>query len=323
MPLETLGVDLGATKVAAALVDAEGCIVASHVYPTNAAKGPDEVISDIVACVRDGLGTSARGAAGLGIGVAGQIDEATGAVHSAPNLGWHHVPLRAALEQGLGLPVVVTNDVRAATWGEWMHGAGRGTQDLVTLFIGTGVGGGIVIGGYLIAGCTNATGELGHMTIVTGGRKCHCRNRGCLEAYVGGWAIAEQAREAVLRDREAGRRLVALAGGVDEITAGTVSEAYHQGDPLAVHLVEEISRHLAAGIVTVVNAFNPCLLILGGGVVEGLPELAALAEAPVRAHALEAAVSALRISRAALGNQAGVIGAAALARRKVANMAPP
>jgi glucokinase len=323
MPLETLGVDLGATKVAAALVDAEGRIVASHVYPTNAAKGPDEVIRDIVACVRDGLGTSARGAAGLGIGVAGQIDEATGAVHSAPNLGWHHVPLRPALEQGLGLPVVVTNDVRAATWGEWMHGAGRGADDLVTLFIGTGVGGGIVIGGRLLAGCTNAAGELGHMTIVTGGRKCHCRNRGCLEAYVGGWAIAEQAREAVLRDGEAGRRLVALAGVVDEITAGTVSEAYHQSDPLAVRLVEEISRHLAAGIVTVVNVFNPCLLILGGGVVEGLPELAALAEAPVRAHALEAAVSGLRISRAALGNQAGVIGAAALARRKVANMAPP
>lgn len=323
MPLETLGVDLGGTKVAAALVDAEGRIVASNVFPTNASTGPDGVIRDIVACVKDGLGASARGAAGLGIGVAGQIDEATGAVHFAPNLDWHHVPLRAALEQGLGLPVVVTNDVRAATWGEWMHGAGRGAHDLVTLFIGTGAGGGIVSGGRLLAGCTNAAGELGHMTIVTGGRKCHCRNRGCLEAYVGGWAIAEQAREAVLRDREAGRRLVALAGGVDEITAGTVSEAYHQGDPLAVRLVEEISRHLAAGIVTVVNAFNPCLLILGGGVVEGLPELAALAEAPVRAHALEAAVGGLRISRAALGNQAGVIGAAALARRKAANMAPP
>ena len=310
----TIGIDLGGTKVAAALVDADGRIVAAHVFPTNTAKGPDGIIDDIVACVKDKLGAAVGSAQGLGIGVPGQVDDASGEVDSAINLGWQRVPLRAALERRLGLPVVVTNDVRAATWGEWVYGAGRGTDDLVTLFIGTGVGGGVVIGGRLLVGCTGAAAELGHVTIVTGGRKCHCPNSGCLEAYVGGWAIAEAAREAVLRDREAGRRLAALAGGLERITAATVGDAYHQGDPLAVHLVAEISQHLAAGIVTLVHAFNPCLIIFGGGVIEGLPELAMLAEAPARAHVFKASLTRLRFARAALGRQAGVIGAAAMAR---------
>ncbi len=317
MPSLTLGVDLGGTKVAVGLVDADGNIVASHVYPTHADAGPAAVIVGIVTCVKTSLGDAAKDAAALGVGVAGQVDAATGAVHSAPNLNWREVPLAAELEKSLGIPVAVTNDVRAAAWGEWAHGAGQGVNDLVTLFVGTGVGGGVVSGGRMLVGCTNTAGELGHITIVTGGRKCTCPNSGCLEAYTGGWAIAEQAREAVARDPSSGRRLVAMAGGVREITARTVTQAYREGDPLARRLVDEISVHLAAGIVGFVNAFNPCLCILGGGVLEGLPELAAMVEEPVHAHALEAAVARLRIVRAALGNQAGVVGAAAMARARV------
>ncbi len=317
MSLNTLGVDLGGTKVAVALADAGGSVLTSDVYPTQADRGPAAVIADIVTCVKERLGGPAKDAAALGVGVAGQVDETTGAVHFAPNLRWHEVALGAELEQALGMPVVVTNDVRAATWGEWIHGAGRGARDLVTLFIGTGVGGGIISGGRVLVGCTNTAGELGHVTIVTGGRKCTCPNSGCLEAYVGGWAIAEQAREAVARDLAAGKRLVAIAGGVGDITARSVTQAYREGDALAVRLVQEISRHLAAGMVGIVNAFNPCLFILGGGVLEGLPELATFVEGPVRTHALEAAVRGLRVVRAALGNQAGVVGAAAMARHRI------
>jgi glucokinase len=310
----TLGVDLGATKVAAAVVDAEGRAVASHVFPTKAEKGPEGIIDDITVCVQDMLRAAGGSAEGVGIGVPGQIDAATGAVRFAPNLGWRDVPLRDVLERSLGLPVVVTNDVRAATWGEWKHGAGQGIDDLVMLFIGTGVGGGIISGGRVLVGCTNTAGELGHLTIVAGGRPCHCRNRGCLEAYVGGWAIAEQAREAVARDPQAGRLLLALAGDAAAITTYTVGDAYARADPLTVRLVGEVGRHLASGIVGVVNALNPCLVILGGGVIEGLPELVALAERLVRAQAIEAAVGELRIVRAGLGRHAGVIGAASLAR---------
>jgi glucokinase len=313
----TIGIDLGGTKVAAALVDAGGRVLAAGVFPTNPEQGPEGIITGVAARVLDMLGAAGCSAEGVGIGVPGQVDDATGAVRFAPNLDWRDVPLREALQARLGLPVTVTNDVRAATWGEWEHGTGRGARDLMAIFVGTGVGGGIVADGRLLTGCTNTAGEVGHMTIVTGGRPCRCRNHGCLEAYAGGWAIAERAREAVLAEPEAGRQLLALAQG-GEVTAGVVSEAFHQHDPLAARLVHQTGQYLAAGIVTLVNALNPCLLILGGGVIEGLPELVPVVEASVRARALAAAVTGLRITRPALGPQAGVIGAAAMARRRPA-----
>ncbi len=318
MSFATLGVDLGGTKIAAALVDAGGKILAEHTIPTGAERNAAPVIADIIACVRERLGPHARDAAALGIGVAGQIDPADGTVRDAPNIHWHDVPLGAELSSALGLPVFVTNDVRAATWGEWLHGAGRGAQDLITLFVGTGVGGGIVSGGRILTGCTNTAGEVGHVTVVTDGRRCTCSNRGCLEAYVGGWAIAAQAREAARAEPADARRLIDLAGSVEAITAKTVTQAFREGDRLAQRLVDEVARHLAAGIVTFVNAFNPCLFILGGGVIEGVPELAEMVEGPVRAHALAAATRQLQFARAALGNDAGVVGAAAIARDAVA-----
>lgn len=313
----TLGVDLGGTKVETSLVDATGRILASHRHPTQPEKGLDGVIANIIICVESCLGEASKSAQGLGIGMAGQIEKDAGIVRFAPNLGWHNVPLKAKLEEALEIPVVVTNDVRAATYGEWSYGSGQGIDDLVCVFVGTGVGGGIVSGGRLLEGCNNTAGELGHMTIVTGGRQCHCRNQGCLEAYAGGWAIAERAQEAVRSDPRAGQPLIALAGGIEQISAATVTEAYANGDPLAQHIVEETAQFLAAGLVGIVNAFNPCLLVLGGGVIQGLPEYVSMAERIVRLKALEAVLEELRIVSAALGNKAGAIGAAALARHKL------
>ena len=155
------------------------------------------------------------------------------------------------------------------------------------------------------------------MTIVADGRRCHCPNRGCLEAYAGGWAIAERAQEAVGADLQAGQRLVALAGDIKQISAATVSQACSDGDPLARHLVEETAQYLAAGVVGIINAFNPCLLVLGGGVIQGRPEYVSEVERVVRENALQAAVQGLRIAMAALGDKAGVIGAAALARDEI------
>ena len=152
------------------------------------------------------------------------------------------------------------------------------------------------------------------MTIVAGGRKCHCPNEGCLEAYAGGWAIAERAQDAVRANPQAGQGLLALAGDISHISAITVSQAYKTGDALAQRLVKDTSRYLAAGVVSVVNAFNPCLLILGGGVIEGLPDLLPMVEKRVLAQALPTPAKTLRITTGALGNKAGVIGAAALAR---------
>jgi glucokinase len=236
-------------------------------------------------------------------------------VRFAPNLGWRDVPLRAELEKSLGLPVVVANDVRAATWGEWLYGAGQGMDDLICLFVGTGIGGGIISGGRLLEGYSNSAGELGHMTVVVGGRKCHCPNQGCLEAYAGGWAIAERAQEALQLNPSSGQNMIALAGSVENITATTVSQAFRSGDSVARWLVEETSQYLTAGIVSIINAFNPGLLVLGGGVIRGLPELVQTVEQGLRRQALEVAVEGVKVVPGALEGQSGVIGAAALARK--------
>jgi glucokinase len=238
-----------------------------------------------------------------------------GVVRYAPNLKWRNVPLKDKLEEKLKMPVVVTNDVRAATWGEWRYGSGRGVDDLIVLFVGTGIGGGVISNGNMIVGCSNTGGELGHITIVVDGRNCHCPNMGCLEAYAGGWAIAERAQEAVRAKPKEGQRLTSLAGGIKKITAATVSQTYQEGNQLANRLVEETGRYLAAGVVSIVNAFNPCLLVLGGGVIEGLPELVHMVEEFVRNRALKAATENLKIVKASLGGDAGVVGAAALAQK--------
>lgn len=309
----TLGVDLGGTKVETALIDGQGRVLASHREPTHPDRGAERIIDDIVNCIDRCLDKGAGRAEALGIGVAGQIDR-SGIVRASPNLGWVDVPLKALLEAKTGLPVVVINDVRAALWGEWSHGAGRGTDDLVVVFVGTGIGGGVISGGRVLEGCGNAAGELGHMVIVRDGRKCHCPNRGCLEAYAGGWAIAERAQGSVRSDPIAGQRLTSLAGSVEAITAGTVALAFGEQDALALRLVAETAEYLGQGLVSVVNAFNPCRLILGGGVVEGLPGMIPVVERILRDRALSAASESLRIIKAALGGEAGIVGAAALAQ---------
>ncbi|MEE8401551.1 MAG: ROK family protein, partial [Candidatus Hydrothermarchaeaceae archaeon] len=209
-----------------------------------------------------------------------------------------------------------TNDVRAATYGEWQHGSGKGVDDMVVIFVGTGIGGGVVSGGRILEGCYNTGGELGHTMLVSGGRKCRCPNRGCLEAYSGGWAIAERAKEAVSENPAQGETLKTLGGGTKNITAATVSQAYGEGDILAKRLVEETGKYLASGVVGIVNAFSPCLLAFGGGVIEGLPVLINAVEKTIRKRALTPGSEKLKVVKGELGVKAGVIGASEMARNR-------
>jgi glucokinase len=312
----TLGIDLGGTKVKTALVDSNGRISSSHKSATHADKDADNIIEDVLVCIEKCLGETSFEAHALGIGIAGQVD-LNGTVLNSPNLGWRNVSLREKIEGRLRIPVFVTNDVRAATLGEWWHGSGKGVNDLIVLFVGTGIGGGVISNGRVISGCSNTGGELGHITIVRDGRKCHCPNEGCLEAYAGGWAIAERAQEAVRLKQDGSQLLVSLAGGIDNITAAHVGKAFHERNEFAIQLVEETGRFLASGVTGIVNAFNPCLLVFGGGVIEGIPELIHLVEETVRKKALEAATEKLKMSKAKLGGDAGVIGAATLAQKMI------
>lgn len=312
-----IGVDLGGTKIELALVAGDGRILAKHRVQTHADRGREAVEQAIVEAVRQLRQAEAARPVGLGIGVAGQIGVDGATVRFAPNLNWHDVPLQLELQRQLELPVTVLNDVRAATWGEWLFGAGQGCDDLVCLFVGTGIGGGVVSGSQLLQGAGNSAGELGHITVDLHGPECHCGNHGCLEALAGGWAIGRRVRQAVGADPGAGVALLAqTAGQPEQLTAEDLARAFHAGDPLAGRLVAEIAEALSAGAAGLVNAFNPQRLILGGGVIEGLPELVALVDEGLRKRALAAACQGLEVCRAQHHNDAGVLGAAAVALRR-------
>jgi glucokinase len=312
----TIGVDLGGTKLDIGIVDMSGNVIDRMLIKTKAQEGAKAIIQDIITAIQELCAKNTQGnIVSIGVGVAGQIDSETGSVHFAPNLNWHDIPLQQELRDILGLPVYVINDVRAATWGEWLHGAGKGEDDLLCLFIGTGIGGGIVSGGQMLTGCSNSAGEVGHMTIDVNGPKCTCGNYGCFEALAGGWAIARRAREAVIHDPQAGKAFLSLVDGkAEDLSAKHVFQLFRSGDPLARLIVNEVSNYLVAGVAGLVNVFNPRRIIIGGGIINGHPEFINEIRAGVSKRALHVAVEHLQVVEAALHVDAGMIGAAAFAR---------
>ncbi len=312
----TIGIDLGGTKLNVGLVDGNGCLLSSYKSLVHPSKEPKKVIAQILEGINICISKANQDAKAVGIGIAAQVDK-KGIIRSSPNLGWINFPLNKKLEKKLNLPVFVTNDVRAATLGEWKFGSGREITDLVVLFVGTGVGGGIISGGKMIFGCNNIGGELGHITLIYNGRKCRCPNKGCLEAYVGGWAIAERAQETIRTNPTEGKNLLSMVGSFEGITAATIGEAYAKGDYMARKLVDDTGKYLAAGVVGIVNLFNPCCLILGGGVIDGIPDLIQMVKNQIKSRAFEVSVSDLKILKGSLGNNAAVIGSANLAQNLV------
>ena len=311
-----LGIDLGATKVVSALLDESGKVIHHSGRHLHENDGPGGVIATVVRSARTCLDVVPNPPIAIGVAVAAQVNPRTGTVIHAPNLRWRDVALGRRLEDEIGGPVHVVNDARAATYAEWRLGAGRGYDDLFYLALGTGVGGSAVFEGRLVEGGTHAAGEVGHVTIVSGGRRCHCPNWGCLEAYVGGWAIAERAREAIAGDPDAGRAMVERAGSITAVTAETVFRAYRGGDALARRIVRETERFLTDGTVGIVNAFNPSVLVLGGGLIAGMPEFVPAVESAVRARCQPPA-SGARVTAARFTEDAAMVGAAALARSAV------
>lgn len=313
-----LGIDLGGTKTDIGIVDPSGKILRREVIKTSK-KGPDTVVNEIKNVV-DKLSSQDETIVAAGVGMAGQIDGDTGLVHFAPNLGWKEFPLGSELEAVLKCPVRVTNDVRAAAWGEWLYGAGKGCSDLICVFVGTGIGAGVVSGGKMLTGATNTAGEVGHMTLDLNGPVCSCGNRGCFEALVSGWAIAKRAKEVVTYDSVAGKKLLDLIGGtIEEITAGKIFEAYHVKSPLAIKVVEEAKEALIAGIANLINIYNPAKIIMGGGIINGSPFLIDVIREGVPKRALKVPVEGVEIIQAKIKADAGVVGAAAFALDSLQN----
>ena len=298
MPAElTIGVDIGGSKVAAAVVDADGVVLAraDRTTPerTTAPRVVEDTIVDAITALRQG-----RSVAAVGIGAAGFVDASGRRVMFAPHLSWRDEPLGERLEQRLGLPVVVDNDANTALWAEHRFGAARGVADVVLITLGTGIGGAILIGGHRYRGHGGMAGEFGHTQVVPDGRPCECGRTGCWEQYCSGKALARFAREA-------GR----------ELSGPELTTAAQEGDIVAQGACAEVGRWLGIGVANAVAVLDPELVLVGGGVSAAgelllAPARRALATALVAAE--HRVLPLLRI--AALGADAGVIGAADLAR---------
>ncbi|RZD16793.1 MAG: ROK family protein [Candidatus Acididesulfobacter guangdongensis] len=320
-----LGIDIGGTNIRFGMVDARGRLLSFNSMPIE--QSADKAIGQIKTFIKrlieqrkdyDTKNTGIKNIKAVGIAAAGQIDRRSGVIIYSPNLNWRNVRIKEELENLFNTPVFIENDVNAIAYGEWKTGAGKGFKNLVCIFIGTGIGSGLIINNRLIEGCNGSAGEIGHAVIVSGGRKCHCGNNGCFEAYAGGWGIAEIAVEKAVRNPEKYKMLIELSsGGVNNISSESISKAYMLEDEAAKELVHITAGYIADGIISVVNLLNPCMIVLGGGVIDGIPDLVEIAEKEIRKRALKVSVDSLKIIKSEFGESAGLIGAAMVAKSQI------
>jgi glucokinase len=309
--MATLGIDLGGTFARAAVVDETGRIIAAAKMALGE-RSPSAVVESIAEAARAAVDSAGTPVRFCGVGAAGQIHGDSGVLAVAPNLGWRNVPLGEMLRTRLGYDVRVVNDLAAAAWGELNAGAGRGAQDMYTVFVGSGVGSAIIAGGKLVNGAGGVAGELGHTKVVPGGRRCGCGEQGCLEAYAGGHNLIAQTRELLATGRS--HVLLGLTGGEPaRVTPVTLEQAAEAGDTEAREIHERASLMLAIAIANQVTVLNPARLILGGGVLTHCPGIRRRVLEGVQAYASTTSREGLLISDAELGDDSGLIGAALLA----------
>ncbi|WP_413816073.1 ROK family glucokinase [Kitasatospora purpeofusca] len=314
--LPTIGVDIGGTKVVAGVVDGEGKVLeklrTDTPHKSKSAKVVEDVIVELVLELADRHDVHA-----VGVGAAGWVDVERSTVLFAPHLNWRGEPLREALSSRLRFPVIVENDANAAAWAEWRFGAGRGEEHMVMLTLGTGIGGAVVRDGYVDRGKYGLAGEFGHMQVVPGGHRCPCGNRGCWEQYSSGNALVRDARELVAEESPVVQALLARAGGtVEGITGPLVTEAARAGDPTATELLYEVGTWLGVGIANLAAALDPGRFVIGGGVSEAGDLLLTPARDTFRRTLTGRGFRPeSSIVHAALGNEAGLVGAADLARQ--------
>lgn len=310
----TIGVDVGGTKIAAGVVDADGRVLQESraESPATSSAEIELTIADLVAELRKEHEVEA-----IGVGAAGFIDQHRATVMFAPNLAWRDLDLKGDLERRIDLPVVVENDAAAAAWGEFTFGAAADSDDLLLVTVGTGVGGGIVLDGELYRGAFGVAAEIGHIRIERNGRLCGCGNFGCFEQYGSGSALVRGAREAASADPSYAAVVLAAAGGnVEQISGPMITEAALAADAFAIEQLATLGGWLGEGIATLVAVLDPGVVAIGGGVSAAGDLLLDPARESYRSqltgrgHRPEA-----DFRLAQLGNKAGLIGAADLARR--------
>ncbi|GAA0408087.1 ROK family glucokinase [Streptomyces luteireticuli] len=309
----TIGVDIGGTKIAAGVVDEEGSILATCKVPTpNTPEGVIDAIADAVRTVSADHDVEA-----VGIGAAGYVDDKRATVLFAPNINWRHEALKDKVEQRVGLPVVVENDANAAAWGEYRFGAGQGHDDVICITLGTGLGGGIIIGNKLRRGRFGVAAEFGHIRTVPDGLLCGCGSQGCWEQYASGRALVRYAKQRAQATPGNAEILLGLGDGTPEGIEGKhISEAARQGDPVAIDSFRELARWVGSGLADLASLFDPSAFIVGGG----LSDEGDLVLDPIRKSFRRWLVGGqwrphAQVLAAQLGGKAGLVGAADLARQ--------
>jgi glucokinase len=310
-----LGIDIGGTNLVVGSVAEDGSALhALDSEPTHAEAGQTDVLDRLITLAQRTIERTrqeVRGAdiIGVGVGAPGPLDTKQGIVLLTPNLGWVNLPLRQIIHERLGLPAALDNDANCAVLGEWWMGAARGTRNAIGITIGTGIGGGIIVDGKLYHGASDCAGEIGHTTIDTEGRRCKCGNYGCLEAYASGPNIALRAVEE-LKAGAVSRLADYVGGDLRQVTAQTVYQAAHDGDQLALEVVNDTAKFLGVGIANLLNVFNPEVVVVCGGVTLAGDRLFDPLRREVARRAFKPAVSVCRIIPCELSGTAGVYGAA-------------
>jgi len=317
-PRLAIGIDIGGTKVAGGVVDVEGNVVHRARRDTpHRSKSPSVVEGTIVEVVTELMQVAGPDTvAAVGIGAAGFVAADRATVVFAPHLSWRHEPLQEALQKRVPVPIFVENDANAAAWAEWRFGAARGESHLMMITLGTGIGGGLLIDGRLQRGRFGIAGEFGHMQVVPEGHRCECGNRGCWEQYASGNALVREARSMFSANSPIASDLLdRVQGVVGDLTGPLITEAARDGDPTACELLAEIGHWLGIGIANLAAAFDPGMFVIGGGVsAAGDLLLASARETFKRRLAGRGYRPEALILAAQLGNDAGLIGAADLAR---------
>jgi len=316
------GIDIGGTKIAVALADADGKILSHFRFPTQVERGAHRILDNAITEIERISKETGTRLSAVGVGCGGPLDRARGLILSPANLPeWDEFPITNLLETRLKVPVLLDNDANAAALAEHKYGAGRGFKHMVYITISTGIGGGLIINGELIHGVGDGAGEVGHITVLPDGPACGCGGQGCLESLCSGTSIARRARERLQSGAQSS--MTAMVKELNQVTAHTVAEAARDGDSLAVEIWDETIYYLAIGINNVIVTLAPEAIILGGGVSTAGEQLLEPLRRQLQMRVKMVPFEKVRILQATLGGDSGIYGALILGQRALALRATP
>jgi glucokinase len=315
-----VGVDLGGTKILSGVFNHSLECVGTAKLSTKSQRGVDKVMERIARCVQDAVDEAdltMKQIAGVGIGAPGAVDFSSGTVIFAPNMeGWKDVQLKKELEKLLGVPVFVENDCNISTLGVYVAELKSKPRSMVGIFVGTGIGGGLIINGELYSGCNHTAGEIGHMVLEVSGPKCGCGNKGCFEALASRTAIFQQIK-AGIKDGQKTILTEMLGNDLEDLRSGDLRKAIRRGDKFVDRIIESASEYIGIATANLVNILNPEVVVLGGGVIEALAdEMMSVIIETAKDYAMPGTLKGVEIVPSKLGDNAGITGAAVLARKE-------